>query len=162
MKFEKTDLIDINQAAFISGKSIQTIRRAIKARKIAARKQKTPQGFNYFISKKSVQEFFSAPTGHNFQDIPVEDMENHMVIQEAIQDTLQEATQQTSQIVENGETKQEIKDVKRMLQSLIGQYQKEREQVAIVLKDIQDRVLVSENQIRFLSAPKKKWYQLWR
>ena len=162
MKFEKTDLIDINQAAFISGKSIQTIRRAIKARKIAARKQKTPQGFNYFISKKSVQEFFSAPTGHNFQDIPVEDMENHMVIQEAIRDTLQEATQQTSQIVENGETKQEIKDVKRMLQSLIGQYQKEREQVAIVLKDIQDRVLVSENQIRFLSAPKKKWYQLWR
>ncbi|MEK7544814.1 MAG: hypothetical protein AAB551_01665 [Patescibacteria group bacterium] len=162
MKLEKTDLIDINQAAFISGKSIQTIRRAIKSKKIIARKQRTPQGFNYFISKKSVQDFFCAPTGHNFQDIPVEDMENHMIIQEAIQETLQEATQQTSQSLENSETKQEIKDVKRMLQSLIGQYQKEREQVAIVLKDIQDRVLVSENQIRFLSAPKKKWYQLWR
>ena len=46
--------ITIQEAAELSGKSIQTIRRAIKAKKLSSRKKKTPQGFNYSINKESI------------------------------------------------------------------------------------------------------------
>lgn len=46
--------ITIQDAAELSNKSVQTIRRAIKAGKIKYRRRKTPQGFNYLINKESV------------------------------------------------------------------------------------------------------------
>lgn len=49
-------LININEAAVLSGKSIQTIRRMIKQKKISVRRQKTPQGFNYLIDKDSLTQ----------------------------------------------------------------------------------------------------------
>ncbi|MFA5948478.1 MAG: hypothetical protein WC806_05975, partial [Candidatus Gracilibacteria bacterium] len=51
-------LISIQEASDISNKSIQTIRRAIKAKKIIYRRKKTPQGFNYLIDFDSLIDLY--------------------------------------------------------------------------------------------------------
>lgn len=48
-------LITINEAAQVAGKSIQTIRRMIKQKKVQVKRQKTPQGFNYLIIQESLK-----------------------------------------------------------------------------------------------------------
>jgi len=50
--------LTIQEAAMISGKSIQTIRRAIKSKKIKARKSKTPQGYNYMVDRQSLVSLY--------------------------------------------------------------------------------------------------------
>jgi len=49
-------LIKLAEAAQISGKSIQTLRRMIKDNKIKFRRVKTPQGFTYMIEEKFLLE----------------------------------------------------------------------------------------------------------
>ena|GEM_PF-819093 len=51
-------LITIQEAAKLSGKSTQTIRRLIKNNKIKFKKQRTPQGFNYQLYEDSVAKHF--------------------------------------------------------------------------------------------------------
>lgn len=53
-----TQYIAIKEAADLSGKSAQTIRRMIKSKKLKYRKDRTPQGFNYLIDLESVKENF--------------------------------------------------------------------------------------------------------
>ncbi len=53
------DTLTIQEAADLSKKSVQTIRRAIKAKKIKKRKHKTPQGFNYLVDKASLFEIYN-------------------------------------------------------------------------------------------------------
>jgi hypothetical protein len=63
-----TQYITIKDAADLSGKSIQTIRRMIKSKKVKYRKDRTPQGFNYLIDLNSLQDTckISASTLQNF------------------------------------------------------------------------------------------------
>lgn len=51
-------LISIQEAADLSQKSSQTIRRLIKNSKIKSKKQRTPQGFNYQVDKESLAKYF--------------------------------------------------------------------------------------------------------
>lgn len=51
-----TQYITIKDASELSGKSVQTIRRMIKSKKLKYRKDRTPQGFNYLIDFVSLQE----------------------------------------------------------------------------------------------------------
>ena len=46
--------ISIQESADLSSKSVQTIRRAIKSKKLKHRRQKTPQGFNYMVSYEAL------------------------------------------------------------------------------------------------------------
>ena len=48
-----SEYISIQEAADLTGKSIQTIRRAIKTKKVEFKRRKTPQGFNYQIKASS-------------------------------------------------------------------------------------------------------------
>lgn len=48
----------MKDAALLSGKSAQTIRRLIKGSKIRYRKYKTPQGFTYLVEKTSLLDHF--------------------------------------------------------------------------------------------------------
>lgn len=169
----KTDFIDINLAASISGKSLQTIRRAIKAKKISARKKKTPQGFNYFISKQSVIDFFQIKNS-SLKEIPIENRSDIHDLNPASQLSSQATghsptqpsshptSQNSSSLSETVSNPAELKELKKMLQSLMTQYQKEREQIGSAITDLQGRLLIAENQVRLLSAPKKKWFQFWK
>jgi hypothetical protein len=51
-------LYSIQEAAAFAGKSVQTIRRALKSKKLTAKKQRTPQGFNYLIHEDSLVSFY--------------------------------------------------------------------------------------------------------
>ena len=73
-----TCYITIKDAAELSGKSVQTIRRLIKSKKVKFKRDKTPQGFNYLIDKNSFMEFYNITRGHtnlNETAIPVETAE---------------------------------------------------------------------------------------
>lgn len=54
-----TQYITIKEAADLSGKSVQTIRRMIKSKKLKYRKDRTPQGFNYLIDLDSLSNKYS-------------------------------------------------------------------------------------------------------
>lgn len=191
-------LITITDAASISGKSIQTIRRAIKAKKIKVKKQKTPQGFNYLIIKDTLVECYQLGGKSELREIPIERHADEPVIRLDIQETtgvigsgmgdqvgdrmgdamgsnvssnsasganaeLEKMRELalTERRIEIARTEAAMKDLDGKIGSLVNTYSNEREQITQVLKDFKDRILVLENQIRLLQAPKKKWYQLW-
>jgi hypothetical protein len=194
-------LITITDAASISGKSIQTIRRAIKAKKIKVKKQKTPQGFNYLIIKDTLLEWYGSRPTSELRDIPIERHEDAPIVHLDIQEThgvgdvgtgsevvgggsgasdvshvahiagvaraefvASEAARQQALIEykqEIARTDEAILKLDEKLASAVSTYSGEREQITQVLRDFKDRILVLENQIRLLNAPKKKWYQFW-
>lgn len=52
-----TQLITIQEAAKLSQKSTQTIRRLIKMNKLKCKRKRTPQGFNYEVQKDSLMKY---------------------------------------------------------------------------------------------------------
>jgi len=132
-------LININEAAKISGKSIQTIRRMIKQKKISVRRQKTPQGFNYLIIKDSLVEYLNRDTqmhtqGTETNQIP--DREHRPIM--------------------------ELEHFNATIQKLIEQNERDKGNFFQLIKTFQDRVVALENQIKLLEAPKKRWWQFRR
>lgn len=54
----KSQYVSLQDAALLSGKSPQTIRRLIKGNRVRYRKYKTPQGFTYLVEKSSLMNRF--------------------------------------------------------------------------------------------------------
>ncbi len=154
-------LITITDAASLSGKSIQTIRRAIKAKKIKVKKQKTPQGFNYLIVKDTLLECYQIGEKQELREIPIEKHTDESISNLDIQETIpQESVSLVDQeSIERTERSVQILDEK--VNEVVLRYSHEREQVTQVMKDFKDRVLILENQVRMLQAPKKSWFQFW-
>ncbi len=142
------ELITINDAATVSGKSIQTIRRMIKQRKVRVKKQKTPQGFNYLIIKESLLDFVNARTQANTQpDATIqEDTREHRPINVASSEDFRE----------------EIERFSTTIQKLIEQNQRDKENFFQLIKTFQDRVFTLENQIKLLEAPARRWWKFWK
>lgn len=159
-------LITITDAATISGKSIQTIRRAIKAKKIKVRKQKTPQGFNYLIVKDTLISCYQVKEPDALREIPIErDVAEavHLDITETKElDTLEHAEEVKNALIATEKAQAAIQKLDDKITDIVGRYHGEREQVTQVLTEFKDRILVLENQVRLLQAPRKKWYQLWK
>lgn len=65
-------MLTLQEAAFISRRSAQTIRRLIKGNKIRYRRRRTPQGFNYYVEKESLLGFFDL-TPRVLPEEPMED-----------------------------------------------------------------------------------------
>ena len=216
-------LISITDAAQMCGKSIQTLRRAIKSKKIKVRKKRTPQGFNYLVEKESVLSFYGLKEPKSFRDIPIEQgideaaihashgVHDAPVTSEGVHSeglpvdtvdardtvharaeelakmhdiqvaqaqaaaqaqavalaTTQATTHQMALRLEIHETatiavQESVKQLDSKLENLVGQYTQERTQLGNLLKEFQDRMLVIENQVRMLQAPKKRWFQMWK
>lgn len=166
----------INEAAEVSGKSIQTIRRAIKGRKFSARRKKTPQGFIYLISRESFSNFYNIPgkgatskLSRDTQQIPVEQLDDQtssrLISQEKFstsQSTSQESGSTSQKSSQKFLTKDHLKEFQKTIQQLTEQQHKERENFMRLIQAFQDRIMVLENQVRLLEAPKRKWYQFWK
>ena len=94
-----TSYISIKDAADLSGKSIQTIRRLIKSKKVKFKKDRTPQGFNYLIDEQSFCAFYNiqrADTARKIEPAQAEDA----VVQQAQTTTITPAeTKQESALV---------------------------------------------------------------
>lgn len=147
------DLLSIIDAASITGKSIQTIRRMIKQKKVQVKKQKTPQGFNYLVVKESLLEFIAGQPQQSHisgtapvpSDVIPEEREHRSVGDGKMFDFTGEVERFTSTI-----------------QKLIEQNERDKANFFQLVKTFQDRVFVLENQVKMLSAPRPRWWQFWK
>lgn len=139
-------LYTIQEAAEVANKSIQTIRRALKSRKLVGKKQKTPQGFNYLIGEEALFAFYNIERPHGKVKSP----------------TLG-AAEQTSLVTEYA-SKDDVQEQKKVLDRLVDDNRKDKETFMRFVKVFQERFTSLESQVKLLEEPgkKKRWYQFWK
>jgi hypothetical protein len=136
--------ITIQEAAELSGKSIQTIRRAIKVKKISSRRKKTPQGFNYSINKESVIKFYKIR-------IDLNDRKKGGLKRKG------------KALSKNYATIDDLRNIQEDMEDLISEQRKAKESFMRFMKTFQERFVLLENQLNLLDAPgEKKWFQFWK
>lgn len=141
------DYISIQEASELANKSIQTIRRAIKAKKIVTRRQKTPQGFNYLVEKASFCQFYNL------------NLKEEAVQAEAKEETPKAKVAGKKLSVEPDDFKNFVKT----LEGLLTQHGEERQNFLRLINTLQEKVFVLENQLNLLKAPaQKRWFHLWK
>ena len=151
--------ISIQQAADMSEKSIQTIRRGIKSKKFKFKKQKTPQGFNYLVDRESFC------TAYNVKDTTSKDTtketntESKNTTEKQKTNTKAEATEVST---ENFITLDHLKEFTNTLDRMMKQHSEERQNFVRLIGTLQEKIFVLENQVNILQAPKKKWFELWK
>lgn len=143
-------LLTIQEVAALTGKSLQTIRRAIKAKKIVAKRKKTPQGFNYLITQDSVASFYKV----KMKDMAREREQGSLNVKE------KGVSADTSAAFA---TLSDLQKMEKEVADLLDEYKKEKESFMRFMKAFQERFVVLENQLKLLEEPKKKaWYQFWK
>lgn len=148
--FMAETLLTIQEVAAITGKSLQTIRRAIKARKLISKRKKTPQGFNYLITQDSVASFYKVDTKALNRD---REQGSLNVKEKSV------STDTTSAFA----TLSDLQAMEKEVADLLEEYKKEKESFMRFMKAFQERFVVLENQLKLLEQPKKKsWYQFWK
>ena len=105
-------LLSIQEAAKISGKSIQTLRRALKAKKIRSQKKKTPQGFNYLVVQDSLMSFYKLKPSMFERD--------HASIKEEGKTSTQELSTEFATI-------EEFKKLENSIGHILDEHKKEKE-----------------------------------
>ncbi|MFA5829412.1 MAG: hypothetical protein WC843_02865 [Candidatus Gracilibacteria bacterium] len=137
-------LLTLQEAAKISGKSLQTIRRALKGKKLQAKKKRTPQGFNYLITQESLVKFYKLGQSSIF------DREQRSIKEESKAVSAEVATLQ------------DLQKLQAHVEGLLEGNKKDKESFMRFMKAFQDRFLSLENQFKLLEQPKRKWYQVWK
>ena len=140
--------LTIQEAAELSKKSVQTIRRAIKSKKIKSRKKKTPQGYNYMVDKDSMAQ------AYNLKIIFDEQMKKKK--------KGSKISRSTRNISRQHLTRDDLGLFQDTVQKLINQHEKDKENFFRLVKSFQDRMVILESQVKLLEQPKKKWYEVWR
>jgi hypothetical protein len=138
-------LLSIQEAAAVSGKSIQTIRRAIKSRKVTVKRKKTPQGFNYLIGKESLMKYYKMQAS----------------LFEREQAGLDHG-KKSNAVAKEFATLEDLKKLQKDIEAVLDGHKKEKESFMRFMKAFQEKFVVLENQMKLLEAPKKKWYQIWK
>lgn len=156
------EYITIQDAAELSNKSVQTIRRAIKAGKLKNRKRKTPQGFNYSIARESLSEFYGLR------------LEEKNLNQETVKETVSEepkkkikrpvelSEEKTTYAQENYITTDDFQAFTKTLEKLVSQHADERQNFLRLVNTLQEKIFVLENQLSLLGSPEKKWFHFWK
>jgi len=140
--------ITIQEAAKLSGKSVQTIRRAIKAKKLNVKKKKTPQGFNYLVNKESLIETYK---------VKVEKVE-----EKAEKKTEKKKGKELASKKDLKISTDDFKSFTSTLEKMVNQHSEERQNFLRLVNTLQEKIIVMENQLNLLKSPKKKWYHVWR
>lgn len=143
-------LISIQEAADLSGKSVQTIRRAIKSKKLKHRRQKTPQGFNYMVNYESLCSVYGIKPIPNVKEEPAK---SEIKIAKP-----KKATKDDGFFV----TTDDFKNLTSSLEKMVTQHSEERQNFIRLVDTLQEKIFVLENQLNLLQTPKKKWYQVWK
>ena len=131
--------ISIKEAAQLSGKSVQTIRRAIKNKKLSCKKKKTPQGFNYLVKKSSLVKVYGLEVGDDIKST-VKDVSTDLA------------------------TMSDLKKVQADLENLVREHKKIEKTFVRFMQSLQDKFVALEHQFKALEEPKveKKWYEFWK
>jgi len=162
--------ISIKESSELSGKSVQTIRRMIKAKKIKFRKDKTPQGFNYLVEKISLCEYFGISLAGE-ESAQVENNSNSQVEEvEAVEvqtiNTSVEEAKEVQNIITTDRSHQKIvnyepvREFNETMQKLIEQHGKEKENLFKLIESFQNKVIHLETKIKD-TRTKKSWLKLW-
>lgn len=145
------ELISIQDAAELSGKSIQTIRRAIKAKKLVFRRQRTPQGFNYMVNKSSLCELFR---------IKIKDEQSQA------KSSIKNKEPKFKPLVEGETMIIEVDDFKsfvKTVEGLMAKHSEERQNFMRLVSTMQEKIFILENQLNLLKGvEQKRWYQFWK
>lgn len=142
------EYITIQDAAELSGKSIQTIRRAIKTKKVQTKKQKTPQGFNYLIERGSLIEFYNLKIA-----------ESPKIVNE-----MPEIKETVSKKEDNFYiSTDDFRNFTQTLERMVNQHSDERQNFLRLVNTLQEKIFVLENQLNLLKAPQQKsWLKFWK
>lgn len=156
--YMSANYISLQEAASLAGKSVQTIRRAIKAKKLLAKRKKTPQGFNYLVDKESLVETFK------LEGKVMQEAVEQTVPSTEISEKVSDATVQAIQTIEQQYT--EVKDLfstfNKTMQTLVEHNNQERDNFYRLMKTFQDRVVMLEDNVRVMSEKaNKKWFKFW-
>ncbi len=145
-------LYTIQEAAEAVGKSVQTIRRALKSRKLIAKKQKTPQGFNYLVGEEALFALYKVSRSHASLNGSGSTANSSLA-----------QAEQTSLVTEYA-SKEEVTEQKRILDKMVDENRKDKDTFMRFVKVFQDRFTALENQVKLLDEPgaKKRWYQFWK
>lgn len=149
----ETNFISIQEASDLSQKSIQTIRRAIKSKKLKVRRMKTPQGFNYLVDKNSLCGFYGVKD--------VEKTAKSTEQTEAVNDSSAEISSSKStgkEII----SADEFRNFTKILEKMVNQHSDERQNFMRLVNTLQEKIFVLENQMNLLKTPSKKWYHVWK
>jgi hypothetical protein len=142
----ETTFITIQDASGLSGKSVQTIRRAIKAKRLTCKRKKTPQGFNYMLNRDSVLKFYKIKP-------EVLDRRAAGLKQTQIEDHL----------AKEFATLKDLQSIQKDMEELIEEHKKAKDSFVRFMKVFQEKFVVLENQLKLLEQPKqKKWFQVWK
>lgn len=136
--------LTIQEAAAVSGKSIQTIRRALKGSRLQAKRKRTPQGFNYLISRDSLINFYK--------------------LKEDVMDREPAGLNNKQEKSISGEfaTLQDLQNFQHQIEQLLDEQKKEKDSFIRFMKAFQERFVVMENQMKLLEQPKKRWFHFWK
>jgi len=132
------EYISIQEASEISKKSIQTIRRAIKAKNIKFKKTKTPQGFNYVVDASSLCSFYKLDNISEIKNV------------------------EKSSVSQNFASADDIKSIAVSLEKMISQHSEERQNFMRLINTLNEKIFILENQLNLLKAPKKSWLHFWK
>jgi hypothetical protein len=148
----ETKFITIQEASELSNKSIQTIRRAIKAKKVHVRKLKTPQGFNYMIDYSTLCSTYGLNAD---QSVKTETVSENNEVKEDITSSKNEISQEMI-------SAEDFKNFTKILEKMVSQHSDERQNFMRLVNTLQEKIFVLENQVNLLKAPSPKWYQIWK
>ncbi|MFA6550261.1 MAG: hypothetical protein WCT36_02810 [Candidatus Gracilibacteria bacterium] len=181
MKNEIQNFISLQEAASLSKKAEQTIRRAIKAKKIGVKRQKTPQGFVYLVDKANVAKLYNCEEGNVKEKKAISASQatsretsqiNNDLNSQNKKTTSQKSekkstSQKGTEVIEKSNTEisadyTTIMEFQKLLTNIVEQHQREREHSGRFMKELQDKVMFLEHQVMQLQAPKKKWFQVWK
>jgi len=142
------DFISKKDASEISGKSIQTIRRMIKSKKIKFKKEKTPQGFNYLIDLNDMITFYNIDrSAAGITDTVIQEEETTTAV--------------VSQISQESVSIQPAIEFNNTMSKLIDQHSKEKENLFNLIENFQNKVVNLENQLKIERLSKKAWWKFW-
>lgn len=140
--------LSIQEAAQISGKSIQTIRRALKTNRLIHKQKKTPQGFNYMISREGLIQLYKLRLDEQTA--------------EREKGGLNSLLHENQNLLSQFASKEEFKKLQNELENILSRQKEEKDNFVRFMKSFQDKFVVLEHQFKLLEQPKKKWYHFWK
>lgn len=150
------DFITIQDAAALTQKSVQTIRRAIKSKKLKVKREKTPQGFNYLVNQDALFKLYkvkAAGTNAGQKDSSTNQTTSRPTKQKNKQ------TEEMSLYIR----KEEMVEFHKTLQQITHDHTQERQNYLRLVQALQEKIVALENQFKLLQeAGKKRWFHFWK
>jgi hypothetical protein len=173
----KSQYLNLQDAALLSGKSAQTIRRLIKGNKVRYRKYKTPQGFTYLVEKMSLSKHFDIDEEVKAETEEPELVEEFVPEEEIEKEEIEEDEPVVEQVYEQERSQtrpfnaanasgapkddQTAAGFQNVMTQLVQQHRDDKKRLFELLEIFQKRILVLEDQIKQLEAPKTKKRKFW-